>query len=119
MRRVSRIASFAAVALAALSHAAFANHSFCVTSSGGVGSAAQLTSALGYAVTGVDETVYVHLEQGTYTIAGDQYYNQDGNGGNASLHLVAAEQHLLDVGVDHRPFIGPLPFMAATLRVVR
>ena len=68
--------------------AAQANHSFCVTSSGGTGSVVQLRDALNYAVTASDETVYVHLEQGTYTLPGDNGFNQDGNGGNANLHVV-------------------------------
>ena len=67
---------------------ASANHSFCVTSSSGVGSAAQLVAALTYATTATDETVYIHLEQGTFTLQGDNAYNQDGNGGNANLHVV-------------------------------
>ena len=84
-----RLLSWLLMALGATQwSAASANHSFCITSSSGVGSSAQLVTALKYATTASDETVYIHLEQGTFTLAGENYYEQDGNGGDANLHVV-------------------------------
>ena len=92
-------ASAAFLALAALAAPVSAT-TFCVTA--GPGGPTQLDNAMRYWVHASDETVYIHLEQGTYTqlttspeyfqgyTAYDQTGTSDGEDqlGNASLHLV-------------------------------
>jgi hypothetical protein len=97
LRRLFAFASLATLALVAIPAQAI---TFCVTS--GSGGPTQFDQDMQYWLHASDQTVYVHLEQGTYDLItnskesyfGDIYYDQtgtsDGTGqlGNASLHLV-------------------------------
>lgn len=82
-----------------MSASATANTVFCISNSGN--DPAQFDTAMRYWTRAVNETVYVHMERGTYPIIANHSaylpyagtgYEQDGGNyggdGNASLHLV-------------------------------
>ncbi len=103
MFALNRRISFAILALFA--HAAAANTVFCVTNDANGPSI--FDTALTYWTNAVNETVYVHVEQGTYSILKHTSgyvsiglgtgYDQDGGNyggaGNATLHLVGGFVH--------------------------